>query len=73
MQRTSRETFTDASTDCIFEAVFTTSASATQYSFSGSVPPGVTVTHDRAMPLTVMIAVGSTGGMPFFVTASTAP
>lgn len=72
MQRTSRVTFTDVSSDGVIESAFT-SLSTSQHTFSGYAPTGVTVTLDRAMPLTVMIAVGVTGGMPFFITASTAP
>jgi hypothetical protein len=71
MRRTSRVTFTDASIDGVFEAAFCMSTSL--YSFSGYAPTGATVTLDTAMPLTVMLAVGLTARMPFFVTASTAP
>ena len=72
MRRTSQVTFTDAIIDGVFEAAFT-SMTTSQCSYSGSAPTGATVTLDEAMPLTVMLAVGATAGMPFFITASTAP
>jgi len=71
MRRTSRVTFTDATVEGVFEAAFCMSTS--QYRFTGYAPTGATVTLDKAMPLTVMLAVGLTARMPFFVTSSTAP
>ena len=72
MLRTSRITFTDATSEGIIVAAFT-SLTSSQHTVSGYVPTGVTVTLDQAMPLTVMIAVGVTGRMPLYITASAAP
>ena len=72
MERASRITFTDATSEGIIVAAFT-SLSTSEHVFTGYAPTGVTVTLDQAMPLTVMIAVGVTGRVPFYITASAAP
>jgi hypothetical protein len=71
MPRTPGITSTDAGHNGSFETAFT-SLSTSPDAISSCAPTGVTVTLDEAMPLTVMLAVEETAGMPFFITVSTA-
>jgi hypothetical protein len=71
MPRTSRDSCTDAGRNGILETAFTSLSTSPDVE-SRYAPTGVTVTFDEAMPLTVMLAVEETAGMPFFITVSTA-